>query len=41
MSNGFGLSVFEYAGGYYTNPETGETTPYCRHGWFMLFVERK
>jgi hypothetical protein len=41
MSNGFGLSVFEYAGGYYTNPETGETTPYCRHNWVMLFVERK
>jgi hypothetical protein len=41
MSNGFGLSVFEYAGGYYTNPDTGETTPYCRHGWSMIFVERK
>ena len=30
MSNGFGLSVFEYAGGYYHNPDTGVTTPYCR-----------
>lgn len=41
MSNGFGLSVFEYAGGYYHNPDTGITTPYCRHNWYMLFVERK
>lgn len=41
MSNGFGLSVFEYAGGYYHNPDTGVTTPYCRHNWVMLFVERK
>lgn len=41
LSNGFGLSVFEYAGGWYTNPDTGETTPYCRHSWYMIFVERK
>lgn len=40
MSNGFGLPVFEYAGGYYHNPDTGVTTPYCRHNWYMLFVER-
>jgi hypothetical protein len=41
MSNGFGTSVFEYAGGWYHNPETGETTPYCRHNWIMIFVEKK
>lgn len=41
MSNGFGLSVFEYAGGFYTNPDTGETTPFCRHNWIMIFVEKK
>jgi hypothetical protein len=41
MSNGFGLSVFEFAGGWYNNPDTGETTPYCRHNWTMIFVERK
>lgn len=41
MSNGFGLSVFEYAGGWYTNPDTGETSPFCRHNWVLLFVERK
>jgi hypothetical protein len=41
MSNGFGLSVFDYAGGWYTNPDTGQTTPFCRHSWMMIFVERK
>lgn len=41
MENGFNLQVFDYAGGWYTNPDTGQTTPYCRHSWFMIFVERK
>jgi hypothetical protein len=41
MSNGFGSPVFEYAGGFYHNPQTGITTPYCRHNWIMIFVERK
>lgn len=41
MENGFGLPVFKYAGGWYTNPDTGETTPFCRHAWYMVFVERK
>jgi hypothetical protein len=40
LSNGFGLSVFRFAGGYYHNPETGETTPFCRHNWVQTFVER-
>lgn len=42
MSNGFSnLPVFDYAGGYYTNPDTGETTPFCRHSFYMIFVEKK
>jgi hypothetical protein len=42
MSNGFSnLPVFDYAGGYYSNPETGETSPFCRHSFYMIFVERK
>jgi hypothetical protein len=42
MSNGFSnLPVFDYAGGYYSNPETGETTPFCRHSFYMIFVEKK
>jgi hypothetical protein len=40
MSNGFGLSVFEFAGGYWTQPD-GSVSPQCRHQWLMIFVERK
>jgi hypothetical protein len=40
MSNGFGLSVFKYAGGYWTQPD-GSVSWQCRHNWVMLFVERK
>jgi hypothetical protein len=25
--------VFLYRGGFYNNPDTGETTPFCRHQW--------
>lgn len=41
MSNGFGLDVFRFAGGYYHNPDTGDTTPYCRHVWMENYVIRK
>lgn len=40
MSNGFGLSVFEFAGGYWTQPD-GSVSPQCRHNWIMVFVEKK
>jgi hypothetical protein len=40
MSNGFNLSVFEFAGGYWTQPD-GSVSPQCRHQWLMIFVERK
>ena len=40
MSNGFGLTVFKYAGGYWTQPD-GTVSKQCRHAWFMVFVERK
>ena len=40
MSNGFNLSVFEFAGGYWTQPD-GSVSPQCRHQWLMVFVERK
>lgn len=41
MNNDFGSSVFTYRGGWYTNPETGETTPYCRHIWKQQITVRK
>ena len=36
MENEFGDNLFDYKGGYYTDPVTGETTPWCRHGWWAV-----
>jgi hypothetical protein len=33
--------VWRYRGGWYTNPDTGKTTPYCRHEWSQLVVVLK
>jgi DNA-binding MarR family transcriptional regulator len=33
--------VWKYRGGWYTNPETGATTPYCRHIWVQQLVIKK
>lgn len=41
MTNDFGNSVFTYRGGWYTNWETGKTTPYCRHVWKQQITVRK
>ena len=41
MTNDFGNSVFTYRGGWYTNPDTGKTTPYCRHVWKQQITVRK
>lgn len=30
-----------YRGGFYTNPKTGEITPYCRHRWVGIVKTRK
>jgi len=35
-----GYDVFENTGGFYHNPDTGETTPHCRHEWNEVIVER-
>ena len=32
-TNEFGEDAWNYRGGFYTNPNTGETTPWCRHIW--------
>jgi hypothetical protein len=43
LSNGMkGVGdVFLYRGGFYTNPDTGETTPFCRHRWIAeIRIER-
>jgi len=41
MGSIFGYDVYKHTGGFYHNPETGETTNYCRHYWKMLRVKRK
>ena len=33
ITNQFGEDAWSYRGGFYTNPSTQETTPYCRHIW--------
>lgn len=34
MTNQFGMNVWDFRGGFYNDPVTHETEPYCRHGWF-------
>ncbi len=34
-------NVWNYRGGWYTNPETGATTPYCRHIWVQQLVIKR
>lgn len=41
ISNQLGYSVFQLCGGWYTNPDTGLTTPYCRHEWIRNVVTEK
>jgi len=33
--------VWKYRGGWYTNPDTGASTPYCRHIWVQQLVIKK
>ena len=35
------LDVWKYRGGWYTNPETKVSTPYCRHIWVQQLVIKK
>jgi DNA-binding MarR family transcriptional regulator len=41
ISQRVGYSVWERRGGFYTNPETKVTTPYCRHNWAQEIVLTK
>jgi len=36
-----GYDVWRYRGGWYTNPDTGKTTPWCRHEWVQQLVIAK
>ena len=33
--------VWKYKGGWYTNPETGVTTPFCRHEWVQQITIKR
>jgi len=33
--------AFSYRGGFYTNPNNGETTAYCRHRWISVTKSRR
>jgi DNA-binding MarR family transcriptional regulator len=41
LSNQLGYSVFQLCGGWYTNPNTGKRTPFCRHEWKRNVVVEK
>jgi DNA-binding MarR family transcriptional regulator len=42
VSQRLGYSVWARRGGFYHNPETGKTTPYCRHQWVKkILVEKR
>jgi hypothetical protein len=42
ISNRVDRNVWTYRGGWYTNPETQVSTPYCRHIWVQqLVIKRK
>ena len=41
ITNQLGEEVWTYRGGFYTNPDTGETTAYCRHIWKSITKIKK
>ncbi len=41
ISQRLGYSVWQRRGGFYTNPRTQVTTPYCRHRWVEQIVIKK
>jgi hypothetical protein len=41
ISGRVGRDVWKFRGGWYTNPKTQVTTPYCRHTWFQELVIKR
>jgi hypothetical protein len=39
-ANGIDRNVWEYKGGWYTNPETKVHTPSCRHTWYQTVLSK-
>jgi hypothetical protein len=40
ISNRVDRDVWRYRGGFYSNPRTGDTTPWCRHFWQLNLVKK-
>jgi len=40
ISGRIGRDVWKYRGGFYNNPTTGRTTPWCRHEWRQQLVRK-
>ena len=41
ISSRVGRDAWKYRGGWYTNPDTGASTPYCRHIWVQQLVVKR
>lgn len=41
LTNSLGDDAWAYRGGWYTNPDTGETTTFCRHVWKSITKSRR
>ena len=41
ISAAVGRNVFNFKGGWYSNPETKQRTPFCRHTWLQQIVIKK
>lgn len=41
ISQEWGYSVWEFRGGFYHNPQTDDTTPFCRHIWTQEIVTKR
>lgn len=41
MSSIFGYDIFTYGGGFFTDPDSGETTPFCRHQFKQVTAVKK
>lgn len=41
ITNEFEEFAWTYRGGFYTNPDNKETTPFCRHMWKGVIKTRK
>lgn len=40
VSSRIGYDVFTLRGGYYHNPQTDQTTPFCRHVWRFILTKK-